>query len=350
MNKKTTKKEVAQLAGVSHMTVSRVLNHFPYVSKQAREKVLSACRELNYRPNIIASSLRSKKTYALGVVVPTFKHTFYARFLNRVEEECKKAGYHIIVIQGRKAEDLKIQLEWSDLEFLLARQIDGLLIDLELPREILAKLRRESIPIVFVDMPPEDNGFSFVGTTDFEGTRELTHYLIRSGHRRIAFFSGPEGRYTSDQRLEGYKSALKENNIPVSGELISYTNYQTSGGYESMLKLLSVKRNFTALIGANDYIAIGALCACSQKGIKVPEDVSVAGFTGDEIGAYTVPPLTTMVQPIEEIGKKAVEILLAKIRDPNRPVERVLLPPGLLKRNSVKSWVEENLTGMGFLW
>jgi LacI family transcriptional regulator len=103
-----------------------------------------------------------------------------------------------------------------------------------------------------------------------------------------------------------------------------------------MLKLLSEKRNFTAIIGANDYIAIGALSACSQKEIKVPEDVSVVGFTGDEIGAYTVPPLTTMVQPIEEIGAKAIEILLAKIRDPNRPVERVLLPPGLLQRDSVK--------------
>jgi len=152
----------------------------------------------------------------------------------------------------------------------------------------------------------------------------------------MAFLSGPQGRYTSDQRLEGYKSALGENNIPVSEQLILQTNYQTSGGYEAMLKLLSGKRNFTAVIGANDYIAIGALCACGQKGVKVPEEISVAGFTGDEIGAYTVPPLTTMVQPIEEIGKKAVEILLAKIRDPNRPVERVLLSPGLLKRNSIK--------------
>ncbi len=142
VNKKNTKKEVAKLAGVSHMTVSRVLNDFPYVSKQAREKVLKACRELNYRPNIIASSLRSKKTYALGVVVPTFRHTFYARFLNQVEEECKKAGYHIIVIQGRKG--LQAQLEWSDFEFLLARQIDGLLIDLELPQEILTKLKERT--------------------------------------------------------------------------------------------------------------------------------------------------------------------------------------------------------------
>ena len=335
MNKRVTKKEVAKLAGVSHMTVSRVLNNFPYVSKQARKKVLEACRRLNYRPNIIASSLRSKKTCALGVVVPTFKHTFYSRFLNQVEEECKKAGYHIIVIQGRKAEDLK-KLEWSDLEFLLARQIDGLLIDLELPHEILSKLKKEDIPVVFVDMLPKDNSFSFVGTADFEGGRELANYLVRLGHRKIAFLAGPRGCYTSDQRLSGYKSALLENKITFSEKLVIHTDYQAKGGYEAMLKLLSGKRNFTAVIGANDYIAIGALSACSQKGVKVPEDISVAGFTGDEIGGYTVPPLTTMVQPIEEIGRKAVEMLLAKIRDPNRPVERVLLLPKLLKRNSVK--------------
>ena len=271
----------------------------------------------------------------MGVIIPTFKHTFFARFLNRVEEECKKAGYHIITVQCR-LKDSEPQIEWSDLEFLLARQIDGMLIVSSLSTEITRKLKKENIPVILIDAIPTDNSFSFVGTADFKGGKELTNYLIKSGHKKIVFLSGPYGCSTSDQRLAGYKSALSENKIPFSRKLISYTDYNTEGGYQAALKLLSGKKRFTAIIGANDYIAVGALSACSQKGIKVPEEISVAGFTGDEIGSYTNPPLTTMSQPIEEIGAKAVEMLLAKIKDPKRPIERILLPARLITRDSVK--------------
>lgn len=335
MNINITKKEVAKLAGVSHMTVSRVLNNFLYVSKNTRQKVFKACQRLNYRSNLIASSLRTKKSYAIGVIIPTFKHTYYARLLNQIEAECKKAGYHIIVIQSEKRNS-NPQLEWSDLEFLLARQIDGFLIDLELHREILKKLKNEKIPVVFIDIPAMDNSFPFVGTADFEGGMEITNYLIKAGHRKIVFLAGPSGYYTSERRLAGYKVALSENKIPFLQELICYTDYHTEGGYQATLKLLSGKRNFTAIIGANDYIAIGVLSALNQNGIKVPDEISVVGFTGDEIGSYTVPPLTTMAQPIEEVGAKAVEILLSKIKNPNRPTERILLPAKLLERGSMK--------------
>ena len=341
MNKNVTKKDVAKLAGVSHMTVSRVLNNFPYVSKKTSRKVLKTCRMLNYRPNIVAASLRSKKSYALGIIIPTFKHTYYARFLNQIEAECKQAGYHIIVIQGEKGNS-KSQLEWSDLEFLLARQIDGLLIDLELPREILRRLKKENVPIVFIDMPPADNNFSFVGTADFDGGRQLANHLIKLGHRKIVFIAGPCKHYTSEQRLAGYKSALSEHHIPFSEEFILYTNYSTEGGYDAASKLLSEKIRFTAVISANDYIAVGVLSALSQGGINVPDEISVVGFTGDEIGSYTVPPLTTMAQPIEEIAVKAVEMLLAKIKDPNRPTESILLPVRLLERGSVKKAKRSN--------
>lgn len=317
------------------MTVTRVLANFPHVSQKTRKKVLQACQTINYRPNIIASSLRSNKSLALGVIVPTFKHTFYARFLNQVEEECKKAGYHIIVVQGRKTDNL-ISLEWADLEFLLARQIEGLLIDLELPFDILRKLKKEKIPLVFIDVPPANYNFPFVGTADFEGGKEITSYLIKRGHRKIVFLAGLPGHYTSERRLEGYKSALSENNIGFSKKLVEYTDYSSEGSYLSTVKMLSKKIKFTAIVGANDYVAIGALSALNQRNIKVPDEISVVGFTGDEIGAYTIPPLTTMVQPIEKIGIKAVNIILANIQDRKRPSERILLSPTLLERQSVK--------------
>ncbi|MFH0797087.1 MAG: LacI family DNA-binding transcriptional regulator [Candidatus Omnitrophota bacterium] len=328
-----TKTEVAKLAGVSHMTVSRVLNNFPYVTSATRKKVRSACRKLKYRPNLIAASLRSKKSRAIGVIVPNFRHPFYARFLDAVEDACHSAGYHIIVIQG-KCHDHQSRITWQDFEFLLARQIEGLLIDLPLNKTIYSRLKKEKVPTIFVDLPPKDNRFSFIGTADFDGAREMTRHLIKLGHRKIAFLAGPEEAYTSQERLAGYKTALLNARINYNSELVLHTNYETDGGYEATKKLLSSRITFTAIFSANDPIAIGVLAALQKKSIQVPGKISVAGFTGDEIGAYTHPPLTTMVQPIEEIGRKAVEGLLVRIANPKKPVEKILLPATLLERSS----------------
>lgn len=303
---------------------------------------MRACKKLKYRPNIIASSLRSKKSYALGVVVPTFKHIFYARLVNYLEEECKKAGYHIILLQGPQEDPIRsgIKLKWQNFEFLLARQIDGLLMDyghMSLDPATLKKLKNEKIPIVFMDVAPEDQSFPFVGTADFDGAKELADYFIKSGHRKIAFIAGPAGHYTSELRLAGYKKCLLENRIPYAEKLVLFSDYSTDGGHKATLELLDRTRDFSGIICANDYLAIGALSALNQKGITVPKDVSVAGFTGDEIGAHTIPSLTTMVQPVEEIAKKSVEIILSRLKESNKSVERILLPARLLERASVKN-------------
>lgn len=324
------------MAGVSPMTISRVLNNSPYVKKETRQKVLAACRKLNYRPNLIATALRSKKSGTIGVIVPTFQHTFYARLLDSVEKKCRRTGYHIITIQGQH-KDQQIFITRDEFEFLLAKQVDGLLIDLMLDDAILKRLKKENIPAVFIDTPPNDNSFSFIGTADLEGVKDLTRYLLQLGHRQIAFLAGPENHYTSECRLAGYQAALAETGLNFDEDLIFYTNYNTHGGYEATKRLLADSKPITAIIGANDYIAIGALSALAENGIKVPQKISVAGFSGDEIGAFTVPPLTTMVQPIEEIGRKAVEVLLSLIKDPQRPTEKVLLPATLLERSSVAS-------------
>lgn len=317
------------------MTVSRVINNFSCVKEETRQKVLAACRKLNYRPNLSATTLRTKKSGAIGVIVPTFQHIFYARLLNSAEKACRKADYHIITIQGRY-KNQEVSIVQEDFDFLLARQVDGLLIDSKLEDAIFKRLKKEAIPAVFVDSPPKDNGFSFVGTADFEGGRDLTRYLLKLGHRQIVFLAGPKDAYTSERRLAGFRDALVETRLHFDKDLVFYTDYTTSGGYEATKRLLAdFKKSITAVIGANDYIAIGALAALAENGIKVPEKISVVGFTGDDIGAFTVPPLTTMAQPIEETGRKAIEILLSLIKDPRRPAKRILLPARLTERSSV---------------
>ncbi len=334
-NKRATTAEVAREAGVSHMTVSRVLNNFPHIRAKTCRKVLSACRKLNYQTNLIAAGLRTKKSGAIGVIVPTFQHTYYARFLASVEEGCSKEHYHIVIIQGRQ-KNRQNSLTLDNFEFLLARQVDGLIIDMVLQRNILDRLKKRNIPAVFVDVPPKNNCFSFIGTADREGVKKLTEHFFQLGHRRIAFFAGPKGHYTSERRLEGYRAAFTEAEFSFDKKFIFYAKYGAEGGYEAAKRLLADSKNsVTAIIGANDYIAFGVLAALAEHGIKVPEKISVAGFTGDEIGEFTVPPLTTMVQPIEEIGRKAVEIILSEIKNPQRLKEAILLPATLLKRSSV---------------
>lgn len=334
--KRTTNKEVAKLAGVSHMTVSRVLNNFPHVSPAIRRKVLQICRRLNYRPNLAAVTLRGKKSCALGVVVPFLHHTYYAQLLNSIEEACRRVGYHVVVIQGRSSANLNNFLTREDFEFLLARQIDGLLIDLNLDNSLVLYLKREGLPLVFIDIPPAGNQFSFVGTADFEGGKEITEYLLRLGHRRIVFLAGPKDSCTSQNRLAGYRAALTEARIAFDEKLIHYTNYHLNGGYRAACKLLlgGPGKSFSAIACANDYIAIGAMAALSQKNVKVPQEVSVTGFGGTESSFYTTPPLTTMGQPVEKIGRKAVELIMAQIQHPGQHSETVLLPATLLKRSS----------------
>lgn len=331
-----TKKDVARLAGVSHMTVSRVLSNYTHVSTECRRKVWEACRKLKYRQNNIAATLRTGKSNILGVVVPTFKHVFYARLLNQVETECLRAGYHMITIHGTMGNTGE-PITWAELDFLLTRRIDALLVAVYLSPEVVKKLKSERIPVVFVDIPPSDHRFPFIGVDNFGGMAELTRYLIQMGHRDIAFLAGYTSSYTSRQRLAGYKAALGEAGVRADDKLIRFTNYSWDGGYKAAQDLIAKDARFSALLGANDYIAMGAMAALSQHNIRIPDQVSVGGFAGDDASEYAIPPLTTMFQPIETIASMAVEILLEIIRGKPHPNKRIILPVSLIKRSSVQA-------------
>ncbi len=327
--------DVARAAGVSAMTVTRALNDHSYVRAETRKKVLAACRKLNYRQNLTASILRGSRSKVLGVVVHTFRHSYYARFLDGVEKAAREAGHHIVVLHAEGSADECYSLKWDNIEFLLARQIDGLILHVKFPENIMLRLESERIPIVFVDQSSRRKGL-FVGTADHEGAREMTEYILSLGHRRIAFLGGPEDAYTSCERLEGYREALKAAGLSANRNWLTHTDYRLEGGYQAMRQLLvrCGPDAFTAVVSANDYVAIGAMSALREAGIKVPGQMSVAGFTGDEIGAFLNPPLTTMVQPGKEIGIRAVDLLLAKVRGDSTSNKACLLAPKLVIRSS----------------
>ena len=334
MAEKLTKYDIARICGVSHMTVSRVLNKQPYVREAVRREILEVCRKHNYHPSILATSLRSKKTRAIGVILGSLGIAFSANLLRHIEERCIACGYHIFILQGGGKGSRKF-LEWPQMQVLLARQIDGLIIGAEMDPAVVGKLEETVIPTVFIDKPDQECRFPFVGTDDVGGARTMTEFLVDAGHRTIAFCAGQRGDYTSDSRIAGYRAALKTRNIPFRSGLVVHTRGGEPGGYSGFQHLVPGKAPCTAIFTANDYIAVGILSAAHRRGIRVPGDLSVAGFTGDPVGAFVIPPLTTMEQPVQKLAVAAVELLFRRMQNPAAPTERILLPARLLKRESV---------------
>lgn len=334
MHRRVTVKDVAKEVGMSHMTVVRALKNSPSVSEKTSEKVLAACKKLHYRPNLIASQLRDAnlKSRIIAVIVPALHHSYYASFITHVEAECRKLNYHIMLYQLTLKQ--AVSATWNDLNFLLARHIDGLIIIPKFPRELTDRLKNEHVPMVFMDIKPEDPDLNFIGSEDFEGCQEITEYLLQLGHRKFAFIAGPEGHYSSGQRLAGCHAALaKKKLVP---KVIYSSRMDLNAGYVSMNTLLKNGLDFTALVAANDYLAMGAMSACSKHNISIPDDLSVSGFAGVEESAFTVPPLTTMRQKLEDIGTEAFKMLLRMEQNPDTSPQNILFPVELIERESCR--------------
>ena len=331
--KNITRQDVANLAKVSHMTVTRVLNNHPVVSPAVRERVLNACKELNYRRNLNASALRSNQSFAIGVIVPTLKHTFYGRLISEIEIVSRKNNYHVITVQSNPASNIPT-MQWSDLEFLLARQVDGLIIDISLPIEVENRLKKENIPVIFIDSPPVSEDFDFVGCDDQNAIYKTTKHLIELGHRKIAFLGGLEGSRTMQRRRSGWELALKEAKISLECELNVQTGFLYEHGVEAVKKLIRKKCEFTAIVCANDYVAMGAIHELQQYKLSVPEDIAVTGMADEEIGAFFSPALTTVTQSIDKIAKFGVERLITRISNNTLPRIKQEFKGELIIRNS----------------
>jgi LacI family transcriptional regulator len=316
--RKITRQDVASLAKVSHMTVTRVLNNHPMVSPAVRERVLNACKELNYRRNLNASALRSNQSFAIGVIVPTLRHTFYGRLISGIEIASRKNNYHVITIQSNPENNIPT-MQWSDLEFLLARQIDGLIIDLTLPIEVENRLKKENIPVIFIDCPPASEDFDFVGCDDQNAIYKTTRHLIEMGHRKIAFAGGLEDSRTMLRRRSGWELALNEAEITPDYELNAQTGFIYQDGVEAVKILLRKNLEFTAIVCANDYVAMGAIHELKQHKLSVPEDIAITGMADEEIGAFFSPALTTVTQSVDKIAKFGVERLIARFSNNSLP-------------------------------
>ncbi len=323
------------------MTVSRALNGKGEVSKEMRKRVMECADTLGYRPNRWARSLVTRRSLMIGVIVPEIAHSFFAEIISGIEEVLEKAGYDILLCHSRSDP----ARESAEIQALIESQIDGLVVAPEHPENDPApfvELQKRRIPFVLVDRFFPGWDFSAVRLDDAAAGCLATDFLIQLGHRRIAHISAP-GISTGSLRRKGFLKALRTHKLGSNLELIVQADYGIEEGRAAMKKLLHLDPRPTAVFAANDPQAIGAIYACRDAGLRVPEDISIIG-AGNIEGVYHPNPfLTTIDWPRQELGGIAAQILLNAIekRQLNQPVVHVF-PPKLLVRHSTSSPLGDN--------
>jgi LacI family transcriptional regulator len=334
-NRRPTQNDVAQRAGVSQATVSLVLNKVSRsnIPEETRLRVINAIDELGYRPNTLASSLRLGKTQTLGLILPDIANPFFAEVSRSIEIAAFEQNYNLILCNTEG--DIDRELLYVDV--LCNRQVDGIIfVAMGDQADSLQRVLCKNIPVVMIDRDLPGTEVDAVLTDNRLGGFQATQHLIDLGHYRIGCIAGPSSVTPSAGRGEGYLAALAEHNIPADENLYVRGDFHPYSGWAAARSMLALREPPTAIFAGNDLMAIGALRAITEAGLHVPEDISLVGFDNIELASYTNPPLTSVAQPIHEAGQMAVNFLLERIREPDQPFRRAILPTSLIVRNSSK--------------
>lgn len=315
---------VAERAGVSPSTVSRILNGTAQVSEEKQALVKAVIDELGFRPDPAARSLAGGRTMSIGVLTQFIDSPYYGEALRGIEDELHKANYVPLFVSGHWNES-----EEKDRLFMLQeRKVDGIIVLTgKLSDDTLVEMAAK-IPVVVTGRRLSAPNLFSIDFDNSEGACLAVRHLHGLGHRRVAFISGPLDHPDATQRLQGYRDEVQRKNMESDDSLVVYGDYQESGGFRAMNDLLSNSAQFTAVIAANDQMAYGARLALHRAGLRVPEDVSLLGFDDLPHSAFTLPPLTSVRQSVYEIGTSAAKAMfdmLSKINPPSRLVEAELV-------------------------
>jgi DNA-binding LacI/PurR family transcriptional regulator len=310
-----TVKDIASKLRISPSTVSRALNGHEDVSPETKDKVMEMARQLNYSPNHAARSLRTHRTRTLGLVVPEISKHFFSNVLSGIQEYASSLNYSIVISQSLES----FSMEQNHLQQLVSARADGILISLSNETnhgEHLRKLLDRDIPIVMFDRVLEDLPVSKVVVDDQKASFQAVEYLIKTGCKRIAFIGGLTGLYVSKEREAGYRQALTMHGLPIDEELIVHCNNLNRSPREEVTKLLQRTNKLDAIFCLNDPIAIEVMQVVKEWNLKIPEDISLIGFTNEPTSYYIEPSLTTVSQPAYEMGKTAVSLLIEQLENP----------------------------------
>ena len=322
-------KDIAQQMGVTTTTVSRALNNKPDVSEETRTQILALAQELGYQPSAAARSLKLHTTETIALVFPDISGPFYSEVIRGVEQEAGQSQYNVL-IYGAHGKP-------SALRFLdsLNGRVDGLiLMARSVGDDYVLRLARQRLPFVLL-------GFQINGMTadallvdNQAGAYRAVTHLIGHGHRRIALIAGPADSPDSQARLAGYRQGLANHSLPAQEELVAAGNFRRQSGAAAMNGLLALPQPPSAVLTANDEMALGAIEALRARGIRAPEDMAIVGFDDIDLASYISPPLTTVRQPMYELGCIAVQMLLRRLQEPDGQAEVRVLPVEMVIRAS----------------
>ena len=314
MMKNATIKDIARELRVSAATVSRALRDHPNISSERKESVWEVARKLNYHPDSVAQSLKSGSTQTIGVILPAIKYHFFSEALDGIEDEAFKSGYTVLVCKSNESHDREV----INAEMLASKRVAGIIVSLSQDSrdtDHFSRLIRRNVPVVFFDRVPDKMKVPKVVVDDYEAAFALTEYLIGSGYRNIAHLSGPKSLLISRLRMQGYRDALKKHRLSAPKGGVLFGGLEEEDGKTEGARLLSLSPRPDAVFAVNDPVALGVYQACKEGGVRIPQDLAVAGFSDNPISALLNPPLTSVSQPAYEIGVTAAKLLLAQIRE-----------------------------------
>lgn len=325
--------DIARETGVSYSTVSRVLSGFEFVKDETRQRVLEAARRLGYVAHAGARSLAGGKANIIGLLVPGLDNGYIGEVARGIDEELARASYDLMLYtthRQRGKESVYVRSIANGLT-------DGLILVVPLVTDYLRELQVQRFPYVLVDQSDPSGQSNVVDATNWQGAYEATEYLIKLGHRRIGLITGMMQIASAQERLEGYRAALTSYNIGFDPELVVQGDFWEPTGYQAASILLDLEHPPTAIFASNDLSAFGAMEAIRERGLRIPADISIIGFDDIPQASLVYPKLTTVRQPLDEMGRVAVRMLLDLIEDPDQPARHVTLATQLIVRDSCQA-------------
>lgn len=334
---KPTIYDIAKLAGVSTATVSKVFNQTGRISVKTKERIMEISNQLNYQPSMVASALTGKKTYTIGLLIPDLVNPFFAELSRNIEDRAHELGFNLVICNTDNERNKEIKY----IQLLRQKSVDGIVVATGVSNdELLKELINQKVPIALVARDMSMLALSAVLVDDFAGGYNAASYLVQLGHKRIATIAENLNVTSSKDRVRGYRHALTEAGLPYDEKLVQISDFSVEGGKRTAGKLLDQTERPTAIFACNDLLAIGAFQAAKERGIGIPDQLSIVGFDNTILATITDPPLTTIAQPIQAMGQQVIDLITQEINNDKTVKQRVVLLPELIVRGSACQWKE----------
>jgi len=326
-------KDLAQEIGVSISTVSRALNNHPDISPEVTLKIQKLAAELNYTPNPLAMGLLKQATRMIGVIVPDLVTHFYSSIISGIEDVAEESGYYILIASSNET----LRKEIAAVENLMKTRVEGLIVCLSQETgnyDHFDRLIKNNIPLVFFDRVCRTGEVSSVVVDNVDAAKKITQHFYKNGLRRIAYIAGPDHLNISQERTQGYFSGLKSCGLEFHPELLVKCNMSSKDATKATVRLLDLDEKPDAIFGINDTVVFAAMKEIKRRGLRIPEDVALVGFTDEFHSTVVDPALTSVTHPTFEIGQEAARLFFRQIEHPEEKPKHVVLKTKLVVRDS----------------